>query len=209
MITPKRYDEKLMSQFADYLRAQGISLLNSSDKNAYEVLRFQAMDKVSIIYKNKYGELTYTGDSLDAMLAFCSGKRFVPKPPALNGKQRKTKREQLVERDGTRCFYCGGEMCFEVGLPASASIEHLIGRARGGTEDLSNLVLAHAKCNGDIGDMDLVEKIKARDKMITVRSESSGTIIIETARSLPPEGCDEEPPWVEVDSLIHDRNSNH
>lgn len=49
----------------------------------------------------------------------------------------------LVMRDGARCYLCGqgrsSEDPFEV--------EHRKPRAAGGTDDLSNLELAHRSCN--------------------------------------------------------------
>ena len=48
----------------------------------------------------------------------------------------------LVERDGLRCHYCDVVMTY-----AEAQIDHVIAKARGGTDAPSNLVLACAKCN--------------------------------------------------------------
>lgn len=54
---------------------------------------------------------------------------------------------QLLERDRC-CLYCG--------IPLDkygASIDHLIPRAKGGTNDLDNLVLSCKDCNNDKKDM--------------------------------------------------------
>lgn len=74
----------------------------------------------------------------------------------------------LAERDGWTCAYCGlAVMCVhsapepaqdpfgepgETFIPAMpAQIEHVIPRARGGSEGLDNLVLACAACNREKG----------------------------------------------------------
>jgi hypothetical protein len=48
----------------------------------------------------------------------------------------------LVERDGLRCHYCDTLMTY-----ADAQIDHILAKARGGTDAPSNLVLACARCN--------------------------------------------------------------
>jgi hypothetical protein len=48
----------------------------------------------------------------------------------------------LVERDGLRCHYCDVVMAYK-----DAQIDHILAKARGGTDAPSNLVLACATCN--------------------------------------------------------------
>jgi hypothetical protein len=48
----------------------------------------------------------------------------------------------LVERDGLRCHYCESLMKYE-----EAQIDHIVARARGGSDAPSNLVLACPRCN--------------------------------------------------------------
>jgi hypothetical protein len=48
----------------------------------------------------------------------------------------------LVERDGLRCHYCDVVMNYK-----DAQIDHILAKARGGTDAPSNLVLACAMCN--------------------------------------------------------------
>ena len=55
---------------------------------------------------------------------------------------RKYKKE-LVLRDGLRCHYCDRMMTFE-----EAQVDHIVAKARGGTDAPHNLVLACARCNG-------------------------------------------------------------
>lgn len=68
-------------------------------------------------------------------------------------KDRRKMRVLLRERDGDDCHWCGERMRFSEGEPMVnsdqnfASIEHLVERRRGGSNDPSNLVLAHHRCN--------------------------------------------------------------
>ena len=65
---------------------------------------------------------------------------------------RKKLRQALRKRDGDNCHYCGEPMIFpETAWRGSslATIEHLTPRAKGGTDDMDNLVLAHLRCNQD------------------------------------------------------------
>jgi hypothetical protein len=48
----------------------------------------------------------------------------------------------LVERDGLRCHYCDYLMTYK-----EAQVDHILARARGGSDAPSNLVLACGRCN--------------------------------------------------------------
>lgn len=74
------------------------------------------------------------------------------KPNWINAKQMRALRNALIERDGLSCRWCGSA----VELPPSgvtalsdhhATIDHVRPRARGGGDDLRNLVLACNRCN--------------------------------------------------------------
>lgn len=59
---------------------------------------------------------------------------------------------RLIERDGTRCHYCGVELSFEWSKDDQENyrtIDHVKPQARGGKTLLENLVLACARCNWD------------------------------------------------------------
>lgn len=92
-------------------------------------------------------------------------------PPSDQPKKSWTKktREILRERDGCECWYCGGIM-FDIPHPAipgatfdDVTIEHMLARHLGGTNHIDNLVLAHGKCNRDVGHKTVEEKIAVRD----------------------------------------------
>lgn len=67
----------------------------------------------------------------------------------------------LRERNGDNCHYCEGLMVFEKFTSnrygpenaEKATIEHRAPRCRGGTNLMTNLVLAHMRCNTAKGDM--------------------------------------------------------
>lgn len=61
--------------------------------------------------------------------------------------------EALAARDGWRCWVCEGEVdpAAPTGSPSSASIDHVVPRARGGVTEPDNLRLAHRRCNAGRG----------------------------------------------------------
>lgn len=50
---------------------------------------------------------------------------------------------QVLERDGYVCQLCG--------LPGATTADHVVPKARGGSDDPSNLVAAHNPCNARKG----------------------------------------------------------
>ena len=57
--------------------------------------------------------------------------------------------EQLAQRDGAVCGICGEEVDLTLRIPnrMRASVDHIMPRSRGGTNDPMNLQLAHLQCN--------------------------------------------------------------
>jgi len=58
-------------------------------------------------------------------------------------KKHKNYKKYLVMRDGLRCHYCDHLMTYD-----EAQIDHILAKARGGSDAPHNLVLACARCNG-------------------------------------------------------------
>lgn len=58
-------------------------------------------------------------------------------------------RHAVYLRDGWVCQICGVEVNLKALYPAadSATIDHIVPVVKGGTDDLSNLQTAHARCN--------------------------------------------------------------
>ena len=51
-------------------------------------------------------------------------------------------KKELVERDGLRCHYCDVMMTYQ-----EAQVDHILAKARGGSDAPCNLVLACYRCN--------------------------------------------------------------
>ena len=66
---------------------------------------------------------------------------YVEWAPSLRKNTRKKRINQITQRDGFLCCFCNNR------LKSDISIEHVISRSKGGNNDLSNLKLAHKKCN--------------------------------------------------------------
>lgn len=50
-----------------------------------------------------------------------------------------------------KCLICNGPLAFDPHTGEGATLEHIRARSRGGTEDLRNLALVHARCNHEKG----------------------------------------------------------
>lgn len=145
-----------------WLRAQGAEVL--APTNAYEMARFRARGGVHVIYEGRRG-ITANGFAQTALTAYEKGANLwmglTTKP---RGNMAKT-RAALLERDGNLCFFC----CLEMNLE-DMTVEHLVGRAKGGPDHQDNLVLAHESCNKSADNLPLIEKIKihvfARRRMV-------------------------------------------
>ncbi len=72
---------------------------------------------------------------------------------------------ELMIRDGKRCFYCDLELA-----PETATVEHLLPRSCGGSDDLANLALACRPCNEAARDRPIVQKVRFRDERRLRRS---------------------------------------
>lgn len=70
-------------------------------------------------------------------------------PGPLSTKARRSKRRQLLERDGLVCWICEGPIDPDAPLDSDQglSVDHVKPRRLGGRHDLANLRLAHKGCN--------------------------------------------------------------
>jgi hypothetical protein len=87
----------------------------------------------------------------DAKISVKKGGKVDPKDKAIKSLRTTCRswprkyhyyKKLLVERDGLRCHYCDVVMTYK-----DAQIDHIIPKARSGTDAPSNLVLACAMCN--------------------------------------------------------------
>ena len=79
---------------------------------------------------------------------------------------KRRRRDQLLREQKGRCYYCGEQM---VGVwrnpfdsPLGMTFDHKVPRAKGGTREGDNLVLAHWQCNQAKGDMAAEEFMASR-----------------------------------------------
>ncbi|PYE13394.1 HNH endonuclease [Paraburkholderia silvatlantica] len=148
---------KRRAKFEVFLTERGAQILQPT--NEWEVLRFRSQTGVSIIYRNAQDGITFTGDSADAWNAFSKGQPWRGTPATKSPKNVDGKMRAIIKRDGENCFYCG-----HLTNEEDRTIEHLVSRTHGGPNHLSNMFLAHRKCNAKAGCLSAVEKIRLRDK---------------------------------------------
>jgi 5-methylcytosine-specific restriction endonuclease McrA len=70
----------------------------------------------------------------------------------------------LIERDGEGCFYCFEE------VPGLMTQEHLVARAHGGPNHISNKFRACRPCNEAAGHLSAPEKIRIREVALLRRA---------------------------------------
>ena len=87
-------------------------------------------------------------------------------PWAARREQARQRLDALRQRDGENCRRCRRAMRFDLpsGHDQAASIEQILPKANGGTMELGNLVLCHARCNPETVDHTLAvkERLQAR-----------------------------------------------
>lgn len=69
----------------------------------------------------------------------------------MGSKRSRSKRKQIIARDGAICYWCKEPFTL-LGMRHSqiqydATLDHIVEVKNGGTNDISNLVLAHRECN--------------------------------------------------------------
>jgi len=146
--------EKKLDKFTGWLNARGAQVL--APTNEWEMIRFVTPSGVSVIYTNKRGEITATGQAKEALDYFLSAKSW---SAGVSTKRKKLSPvvNTLLQRDGDVCFLCKSP------LQADITIDHLVPVAHGGPNHISNLVLMHNRCNQRCGHMDAITKIRMRE----------------------------------------------
>jgi hypothetical protein len=148
--------KKASAKFRAFLSERGAEVLKPT--NEWELIRFNCAAGVAIVYTDARGKTTFTGESLAAWNAFRSSSAWSA------GVAKKRKKlspvvQTLLDRDGNHCFYC-----WKVMESADQSIEHIVPVAHGGPNHISNLALAHRRCNAEAGHMSAMEKILRRER---------------------------------------------
>jgi hypothetical protein len=91
-----------------------------------------------------YWKLTYPKNSFQASLAYLTAKKVYL-------------RNRLAEAQNWKCCWCGCETVPESSKRNSATIEHVIPRSKGGSNDPENLAMSCARCNQHRGTIDADE----------------------------------------------------
>lgn len=143
--------------FSTWLQGQGAVIHEPT--NPYEVLRFDAVNGIALVYRKQNGALTWTGNAMAAWQAFRAGKdTWRPSAKvtrATKGARRRNAAVRcLANRDGLTCIYCGAPLTEE-----TATIEHIVPLSQGGIDRMVNMALACADCNHGLGDMPPARKI--------------------------------------------------
>jgi len=146
-----------LNKFKAYIEKRGAEVLESNAP--YEVVRFKIYGELNIIYRNKWGNLTFSGDQCkQAYVKWKDGKNWTP--PNRKRQQLTSRKLKIANRDGLVCFFCG----LTVKSVNDLTVEHLLSFKHGGTDNINNLALACEKCNVAVGHKSITEKIKYRDE---------------------------------------------
>ncbi|MEX2964579.1 HNH endonuclease [Microbulbifer sp. TYP-18] len=153
-----KLSERRINKFTKWLAAQGAEMLPTT--NEYEVLRFRCSLGVGVIYRTKQGKHSVSGPLVtEALNAYSKGRKWAGKGKSTKRTYCSRRKQQLLNRDGNECFYCGQP------LGSDVTEEHLVALNQGGPNRLENLVLAHKPCNLKAGNLPVMEKVRLREAM--------------------------------------------
>jgi 5-methylcytosine-specific restriction endonuclease McrA len=143
-----KVNKESTDKFQKWLEQNGAEILPA--KSVYEEIRFKGSE-VGVKYKSGKFSGPY---AKNAYLCYLHGRKWDGRP-ASYGRNGTYKYEKIVilKRDGHDCFYCGRDLGEDI------TLEHLIALVSGGANELSNMVLAHEKCNQIMSHKPIVEKV--------------------------------------------------
>ena len=138
-------------KFKNWLEKKGAIVLPPT--NQWEVVRFKTINGVSVVYTNKHGHLTFTGESDKAYEAYRNNRNW----KAVDRKRNvlKQKKAKIATRDGKKCFACIKKLGFD-----DLTIEHLLSFSHGGSDNINNLCLLCKPCNEEFGNLPITKKIE-------------------------------------------------
>lgn len=160
------------AQFVTFLEKSGAVVVPPT--NEWELVRFRTANGVSVVYTNKKGVLTFTGESQKAYDAFRLNKgwKAVDRPR----RALKALKSRLAARDGKQCFIHGEKLKFD-----QLTIEHLLSFGHGGSDNINNLCLACEPCNQAMGNMSVTQKMLFRDRKLAEYAEMQQAALMEDA----------------------------
>lgn len=138
-------------KFKNWLEKKGAIVLPPT--NQWEVVRFKTINGISVVYTNKHGNLTFTGESDKAYSAYQNNKAW--KSVDRKRSALKQKKAKIATRDGKKCFSCLKKLGFD-----DLTIEHLLSFSHGGSDNLNNLCLLCKPCNEEFGNLPIAKKIE-------------------------------------------------
>lgn len=155
---------KKVKSFIEFLEARGAEVLPST--NEYELVRFYANQVMSVVYINKSGSISsFLNEGERAYCAFLNLGKWSVENNGVGRKMKRDKKDQrkagILARDGEDCFFCGKHMD-----ESDRTLEHLLSIVHGGSNHISNLVLAHQECNIMASHMSIAEKVLLREKFL-------------------------------------------
>lgn len=127
--------------------------------NPWEVVRFNSAAGIGVVYTNKSGHLTFTGESEKAYEAYKGNKPW--KAVSRQRQALRAKKAKLAARDGKKCFFHGQKLNFD-----ELTIEHLLSFSHGGSDHEDNLCLACEPCNRAVGNLSITQKMLYRDQQL-------------------------------------------
>lgn len=152
---PKESEDEVLSR---RLVAAGAEML--APTNPYEVMRFRTRYGVGVIYTNAKARRKENAEATLALTHLreqLGGFKTLAPVPVVARQKYAGSVKRIMERDGHCCFFCGKRLGDDV------TVEHLVAIAHGGPNHISNLFLAHGKCNQAAGHLSAPEKIAMRD----------------------------------------------
>lgn len=138
--------------------------------NKYELVRLRVKGGVAIVYRRENGKSTWNPLALELRDAFEHGKSFPPDRRPVKATKRDARTaivdRTLIQRDGPGCFFCFEEKPL-------MTIEHLVPRAHGGPNHISNKFRACEPCNLAAGHLSAPEKIRMREANLIARKDKA------------------------------------
>lgn len=148
---------KDMDKFISWLTTLGGTVVTST--NQFEVIRVKGENnKTLVLYQNKNGTLNWPDELHKAYNCFKNKQDWNSLIKVTKRKGTASIKKFLLKNHGDKCFYCLKKM-----PDSDITLEHLLSKADGGSNNLKNCVLTHEKCNREAGRVSVYEKVLIRE----------------------------------------------
>ena len=197
-----------LSAFAAWLAACGAEVLAPERR---EILRVRTKGGIFTIKRGEGGGQVWPS-KLIALFDMFVRKRETPRLSPVTGSKigprgRRNRLKTLIVRDGASCWYCGLET-FVLDTDAAkadparaATVEEVCPRQIGGPNHLHNQVVACSKCNSIAGSLNVVEKVRLRERL-QEQFSGPGTTASYAPLSALADGVDATQPGSEPDAEV-------